>query len=102
MPNNVDITFTAVGTAKRIREFIQQARGTRKPTGDLPEWGPGRPNYNYHPEWTGKAYHIRRRLTYDEQKLVGDVKDIRGTVEAEKRRERVQCFLPAQLKNWIE
>jgi len=51
-------------------------------------------------EWTGKAYHVRRRLTHDEQKSVGDVKDIRGTAEVEKRHGAIQCFLPAHIKDW--
>jgi hypothetical protein len=36
-------------------------------------------------EWTGRAYHIRRRLTYVEQSAVGPVIDLRGTDEALRR-----------------
>jgi hypothetical protein len=50
-------------------------------------------------EWSGKAYHVRRRLSEDEQKLVGPVIDIRGTVEATMRLMPVQRILPA---NWGE
>ncbi len=45
-------------------------------------------------EWTGRAYHIRRRLTLLEQKGIGDVKDIRGTAEQERRYQAVRPFLP--------
>lgn len=36
-------------------------------------------------EWSGKAFHIRRRLSVAEQRLVGDVMDIRRTPEAIRR-----------------
>lgn len=36
-------------------------------------------------EWSGTAYHLRRRLTPAEQAGVGDVVDIRGTDEARAR-----------------
>jgi hypothetical protein len=36
-------------------------------------------------EWSGYAYHIRRRLSYNEAILVGPVIDVRGTPEAEER-----------------
>ena len=42
-------------------------------------------------EWeevTEKAYHVRRRLTAEEQAGVGDACDIRGTAEAEERLQR--------------
>jgi hypothetical protein len=44
-------------------------------------------------EWTGKAFHIRRRLAGREQKLVGDVMDIRGSDEARMRGGRVGHLL---------
>jgi hypothetical protein len=53
-------------------------------------------------EWTGQAYHIRRRLTRKEQQSVGEPKDIRNTPEADKRHKAVQRYLPAQYKNWKE
>ncbi len=53
-------------------------------------------------EWTGKAYHVRRRLTAKEQEQVGDVIDIRGTDEAERRRAAVQSYLPRELRDWRE
>lgn len=52
-------------------------------------------------EWTGNAYHVRRRLTRKEQQTVGDLKDIRGTQEADKRKQAVQRYLPAGL-DWYE
>lgn len=36
-------------------------------------------------EWSGRAYHIRRRLTEQEELLVGPAVDIRGTDEALER-----------------
>ena len=36
-------------------------------------------------EWTGYAFHLRRRLTVREQRGVGPVVDIRGTDEARAR-----------------
>ena len=36
-------------------------------------------------EWTGRAFHIRRRLTEAEQRTVGPVMDIRSTPEALRR-----------------
>jgi hypothetical protein len=38
-------------------------------------------------EWTGYAFHVRRRLTEHEQKifLIGEVCDLRGTKEATSR-----------------
>lgn len=45
-------------------------------------------------EYTGRAYHIRRRLSAKEQESVGPVVDVRGTPEAERRYRRVARFLP--------
>lgn len=53
-------------------------------------------------EWTGTFYHIRRRLTKEEQKKVGDMVDVRGTSEGLKRAEAVQRFLPPHMKGKIE
>lgn len=36
-------------------------------------------------EWTGRAYHVRRRLTPDEQVEIGEVIDVRGTTEGTER-----------------
>lgn len=36
-------------------------------------------------EWTGRAYHVRRRLTPDEERMVGPAVDIRGTAEVLQR-----------------
>jgi len=46
-------------------------------------------------EWTGHAYHVRRRLTAAEQLLVGDAVDLRGTAEGRLRFERLREQLPA-------
>ena len=40
-------------------------------------------------EWTGKAFHIRRRLSEREQRAVGPVEDIRRSDEARMRAGRV-------------
>lgn len=40
-------------------------------------------------EWTGYAYHVRRRLTPTEQRDIGEAIDIRGTAEAHRRLARV-------------
>lgn len=50
-------------------------------------------------EWTGRAFHLRRRLTPEEQSTVGDVLDIRGTEEAERRLRPVRHLLP---EGWAE
>jgi hypothetical protein len=36
-------------------------------------------------EWTGKAFHLRRRLTAAEQQPIGPAVDVRGTPEAMRR-----------------
>lgn len=46
-------------------------------------------------EYTGYAFHIRRRLSRTEQRSVGEVVDIRGTAEVAQRLARVQRWLPA-------
>lgn len=45
-------------------------------------------------DWTGTAYHLRRRLTESEAPRVGAVKDIRGTWEAQKRVKAIMRYLP--------
>jgi hypothetical protein len=45
-------------------------------------------------EWTGKAFHVRRRLTEDEAEAIGEAIDIRGTPEYEKRIDRMRPMLP--------
>lgn len=44
-------------------------------------------------EWTGQAYHVRRRLSADEQRRVGDAVDIRGSKEAITRRDALGAYL---------
>lgn len=53
----------------------------------LGEWG----------EWTGRAFHLRRRLSTAEQLHVGDVVDVRGTDEALRRFAR----LPAHVRQLV-
>lgn len=45
-------------------------------------------------EWTGHAYHVRRRLNADEQLQVGSACDLRRTEEAQKRFAAARAFLP--------
>jgi hypothetical protein len=47
--------------------------------------GVGDPSLGEWREWTGRAFHIRRRLTQAEQRRTGPVLDIRGTPEARER-----------------
>lgn len=45
-------------------------------------------------EWTGYAFHLRRRLTAAEQAIVGDVVDCRGTDEWQRRFDAIKARLP--------
>ena len=45
-------------------------------------------------EFTGKAFHIRRRLTMEEQESIGEAVDIRGTAEARNRINAVRVVVP--------
>lgn len=47
-------------------------------------------------EWTGYAFHLRRRLTPEEDALVGPVVDVRGTPEGKRRVDRLRKILPAE------
>lgn len=55
--------------------------------------GVGDRNLGEWDEWTGYAFHIRRRLSVQEQGNVGPVLDVRGTNEAERRLARVLPYL---------
>jgi hypothetical protein len=44
-------------------------------------------------EWSGRAFHLRRRLSEREQRLVGPVVDVRRTPEAVRRAERLGDLL---------
>lgn len=44
-----------------------------------------------------KAFHLRRRLTLEEQNRTGRECDLRGTEEGEKRFETMKQILPQQL-----
>lgn len=54
-------------------EAVRQLAGVGDPS--LGEWR----------EWSGRAFHIRRRLSEAEQRRVGPVVDVRGTSEAARR-----------------
>lgn len=46
--------------------------------------GVGDPHHQWE-QWTGRAFHVRRRLTPEEQEFVGPAIDIRGTDEYARR-----------------
>jgi hypothetical protein len=45
-------------------------------------------------EWTGYAFHLRRRLTAAEQAAVGSAVDLRGTAEGRGRFDAIKASLP--------
>lgn len=45
-------------------------------------------------EFTGKAFHVRRRLTLEEQTPIGPAVDVRGTREALNRLNAVRIVMP--------
>jgi hypothetical protein len=47
--------------------------------------GYGDPSLGEWTEWTGAAFHLRRRLTPAEARPVGEVRDIRRSAEAHRR-----------------
>lgn len=49
----------------------------------------------YEEPLNGRAFHLRRRLSAEEHALVGEVVDVRGTPEAERRLRPVRHLLPA-------
>lgn len=49
--------------------------------------------------WGNIAYHIRRRLSADEQAQIGDMVDVRGTAEAITRHNAVRQFLPIHMRD---
>ncbi len=53
-------------------------------------------------EWSGKAYHLRRRLSRKEQSLVGNVVDVRGTAEGKRRYTTVLRYIPPAMRDWYE
>lgn len=61
--------------------------------------GVGDKNHEWH-EWTGKAYHVRRLLTDEEQKLTGPAVDCRGTGEWSARYYSIAHKLPEIAKRF--
>lgn len=45
-------------------------------------------------EYTGKAFHVRRRLTIEEQGPIGPAVDVRGTPEAFNRLNAIRIVMP--------
>ena len=69
------------------RERLERtARGVLEDVGDpaAGEWA----------QWTGRAFHLRRRLSAQEAELVGPVIDVRGTPEAARRMAAIDHLLP--------
>lgn len=52
-------------------------------------------------EWTGFAFHLRRRLSGREAHLVGPVVDIRHSPEAAERAERLGPLLAMVPPEWL-
>lgn len=57
--------------------------------------GVGAAQLGEYEEYSGRAFHLRRRLSLTERALVGEVVDVRGTPEAERRLRPVRHLLPA-------
>jgi hypothetical protein len=55
--------------------------------------GVGDADLGEYEEATGRAFHLRRRLSAAEAELVGPVIDVRGTPEGERRLEAMRRFL---------
>lgn len=51
-------------------------------------------------EWTGFAFHLRRRLSIREAAEVGPVIDVRGTDEAGRRLGAIWRFVPDEYAAW--
>ena len=67
------------GRAERLLEAEAERQLAGVGDAELGEWR----------EWTGYAFHIRRRLTWREQRRVGPVVDVRRTPEAAARAARL-------------
>lgn len=57
--------------------------------------GVGNAQLGEYEEYSGRAFHLRRRLSLAERALVGEVVDVRGTPEAERRLRPVRHLLPS-------
>lgn len=53
-------------------------------------------------EWTGRAFHLRRRLTVREEEKVGPVVDVRGTPEVAIRLANLPKMLGMTLEEFAE
>jgi hypothetical protein len=53
-------------------------------------------------EYTGKAFHVRRRLTNEEQKPIGVAVDVRGTPEAIHRINAIRIVMPFLPREMLE
>jgi hypothetical protein len=59
--------------------------------------GVGAPSLGEWEEWTGRAFHLRRRLSDIEAQAVGSVVDVRGTVDQLVRFHAMRLVLPSGL-----
>jgi len=60
-------------------------------------FGVGDSLLGYWQEWTDQAYHVRCRLSQDEERGIGPAIDIRGTQEAQDRYQSARAFLPGEV-----
>jgi hypothetical protein len=56
--------------------------------------GVGDPACGEWEEWTGYSFHLRRRLTPTEDRIVGPVVDVRGTPDGRRRCARMERYVP--------
>lgn len=89
-------------SAASIGRIRQQSEETLKQAAYRALDGVGDAHLGEWLEWSGYAYHIRRRLTPLDAVHIGEAKDIRGTAEAERRRQVMLPFLPAQMRDFKE
>ena len=61
--------------------------------------GVGAPLLGQWDEWTGRAFHLRRRVRPEEEEIVGGMLDIRGTAAVGERLAPVRAWLPP---GWTE
>lgn len=80
----------ALPTVRPIEKYLRRA--VRKALG-----GVGDPEAGEWEEFTGYAFHLRRRLLAEEQLVVGEVVDVRGTPEALCRFELMKSHLRGPL-----
>lgn len=84
-----------MGRKLRSREFLRTAAlKALEGVGDagLGQWE----------DYTGRVFHLRRRLSLSEELITGPPVDVRGTEEAERRVAMVRKQCPHVPESWIE